>query len=88
MKVKRFSKVKESDDPTYKLRLYFKFDANEDPSSDLHDVGLLVCHSIRDVRGNEPHHEGEAYTLTDSREDLEKAQERLRQLGWEEIPDA
>lgn len=86
--MKRFSKIKETDSQHPVLKRYFRFEATEDPSSDLRHVGLLLAHSIRDVRSNKTQYEGEAYIRTDSREDLEKAQERLRQMGWEEIPDA
>jgi hypothetical protein len=85
--MKRFSKIKETDNRYSKLRLCFEYEANEDPVADLHDVGLLVSHGVFDVRSQHPQHTGRAYIVSDSREDLDEAQKRLRKMGWEEIPD-
>lgn len=86
IKVKSFSKIKETDKRHSKLRLCFEFKANEDPLSDLYSVGLVISRGIIGWhREKERDHSGCAYILTDSKEDLEKAQERLCQMGWERI---
>lgn len=89
MKMKRFSKIKETDNPNSKLRMCFEFKADENPAGDLHSVGLIISHGITGWRGGKKRsHSGCAYILTDSREGLEKAQEQLRQKGWKEIAEA
>ena len=86
--MKRFSKIKETDDPYFKLRLCFEFEAVEDPTDDLYGVGLLFSSSTVGLpEGKEQHYKGHAYILHEGREGLEKAQEKLRQMGWGEIPD-
>ncbi len=86
--MKRFSKIKETEDPDSKLRLCFGFEANEDPTDDLYAVGLLYSGSTVVLRGGkEQNYNGHAYVLLEGREGLEKAQEQLRQMGWEEISD-
>ena len=86
--MKRFSKIKETDDPYFKLRLCFEFEADEDPADDLSAVGLLVSSStVGSPDGKEQHHKGHAYILHEGSEGLKKVQEQLRQMGWEEIPD-
>ena len=86
--MKRFSKIKETEDPDSKLRLCFGFEANEDPTDDLYAVGLLFSGSTVVLRGGkEQNYNGHAYVLHEGREGLEKAQEQLRQMGWEEISD-
>ncbi len=86
--MKRFSKIKETDDHYFKLRLCFEFEADEDPTDDLYAVGLLFSSSTVGLRGGEEqHYKGHAYVLHEGREGLEKAQEQLRQMGWEEISD-
>ncbi len=85
--MKRFSKIKETEDPYFKLRLCFEFEANEDPTDDLYAVGLLISSSTVGLPGGkEQHYKGHAYILHGGREGLEKAQEKLRQMGWGEIP--
>ena len=87
--MKRFSKIKETEDPDSKHRLCFEFEAVEDPADDLYAVGLLFSSSTVVLRdGKEQHYKGHTYILHESREGLEKAQEKLRQMGWEEIPNA
>ncbi len=86
--MKRFSKIKETDKRKSKLRLCFEFKANEDPTADLHSAGLVISHGITGWHGEkEKHHSGRAYILTDSKEELEKAQEQLLQMGWEKTPE-
>ena len=86
--MKRFSKIKETEDPDSKHRLCFEFEADEDPTDDLYAVGLLFSSSTVGLRGGEEqHYKGHAYVLHEGREGLEKAQEQLRQMGWEEISD-
>ena len=86
--MKRFSKIKETEDPDSKHRLYFEFEADEDPTDDLYAVGLLFSGSTVVLRGGkEQNYKGQAYILHGGREGLEKAQEQLRQMGWEEISD-
>ena len=83
--MKRFSKIKETDDPYFRLRLCFEFEADEDPTDDLYAVGLLISSSTVGLPGGEEqHYKGRAYVLHESREGLEKAQEKLRQMGWVE----
>jgi hypothetical protein len=85
--MKRFSTIKETEDPDSKLRLCFEFEADEDPTDDLYAVGLLFSSSTVVLRsGKEQNYNGHAYVLHEGREGLEKAQEQLRQMGWEEIP--
>jgi hypothetical protein len=83
--MKRFSRIKETVNEYSKLRLCFTFAADENPSSDLHGAALIISLGIHDVRSNRPRFEGFAYVLTDRRRDLERGQERLWQLGWQEI---
>ena len=85
--MKRFSKIKKKVDHDYPLTLYFEFEATENPVGDLKALGLIVNYSIFDVRSKPTHHEGRAYIRTDSREGLENAQEQLRKMGWEEMPE-
>jgi hypothetical protein len=85
IRMKRFSKIKETDNCYSKLRFCFEYEASTDPVADLHTVGLLVSHGIRDVRSRHPRHVGRAYILSDSR--LEEAQTRLCKMGWEEMPE-
>ena len=88
MKVKRFSKIKKVDDPSSRLKLCFEFNANEDPSADLHSVGLLISSGpVGWHGGKEWHYLGHAYILSDSKEALENAQKRLLHMGWVEISD-
>ena len=86
--MKRFSKIKKKVDHNYPLMLYFEFEATENPVGDLKASGLIVNYSIFDMRSKHPHHEGRSYIRTDSREGLENAQEQLRKMGWEEMPEA
>ncbi len=86
--MKRFSKIKETEDPDSKHRLCFEFEADENPTDDLYAVGLLFSSSTVVLRGGkEQNYKGHAYILHGGREGLEKAQEKLRQMGWGEIPD-
>lgn len=85
--MKRFSKIKETDNQASKLRLCFDYEATEDPVPDLHDVGLVLAHAVIDVRSRHPRQMGRAYMLSDNQEDLERAQGKLRQMGWEEMPE-
>ena len=86
--MKRFSKIKETEDPDSKIRLCFEFEADEDPADDLYTVGLLFSSSTVVLRdGKEQRHKGHAYILHEGREGLEKDQEKLRQMVWGEIPE-
>ena len=83
--MKQFSKIKKADDE-YPFAIYFDFRATEDPIDDLKALDLLVHESIHDVQGT-PRHEGSAYSRTNSREGLEKAQAQLHKMGWKEMPE-
>jgi hypothetical protein len=85
--MKRFSRIKETDNQASKLRLCFDYEATEDPVTDLHAAGLLLAHDIWDVRSNHSHYGGQAYIFSDSREQLEEARAQLRKMGWEEMPE-
>jgi hypothetical protein len=88
MTVKRFSKIKETDNQFSKLRLCFEFIANKNPVADLHAVGLLASSgSFAWHGGKKWRHMGRAYILTDRKQDLEAAQDKLRQMGWQEMPE-
>jgi len=82
--MKRLSRVRETENEHSKPRLGFDFVASEDRVGDLHDMGLLVAIGIYDPRSSHPRFEGTAYVATDRREDLQRSQERLKKLCWEE----
>lgn len=84
--MRQFSRIKETDNPDSKLRLCFDFVADENPAGDLHSLGLLLSAGL--VRGAVHRYTGRVYVLTDSEEDLRRSQERLRQMGWVEMPEA
>lgn len=86
--MKQYSKVKETRNAASKLRLCFEFKTSEDPSADLHSVGLLVSLGVSGWHGaKERSYSGRVYVETDKRPDLEKAQEQLRTKGWTEMPE-
>jgi hypothetical protein len=86
--MKQFSRIKRSHFNDCRLVLLrFDFQPDEDPVAELHSLGLeVICDIADEDKAPEPGVLASAFLITDREEMLRNGQERLRRLGWQEMP--